>query len=356
MKRTKEYIRSAVNSSIFIIILSLLLYSAAQAQTTATIIQSGWYRIAQNGNTLGGTNGSRAAAHFIVMDRTSSQHQSVEFLAYVNFNQMPSIVVLDNSYYGATHIPIPKIRILTSTAYTGTAIEVYISPIAGYSASESFLIEDNTQSSGWTPINWKQVSTGSGDQDGVSSGFIASVLNLKNLVTGYVTKSGTQTSYDNGNFYISGNILLGKTTQSNSIYKLDINGKARANEIVVNSTGADFVFDSSYRLQPLSSVMEYINHNHHLPNIPSASEMQQEGLPVGENQTRLLQKIEELTLYLAAQQHQINHLNASIDTLKRQNLHSAAQNKILKVIVNRLKKLEIKSEKPHLSTVKSSTL
>jgi hypothetical protein len=95
----------------------------------------------------------------------------------------------------------------------------------------------------------------------------------------------------------NGNVLIGKTSQTNTAYKLDVAGIIRANQVVVNTTGADYVFDSSYRLYSLSNLEKYIEQNHHLPEIVSAEKMQAEGLNVGENQTKLLQKIEELTLY-----------------------------------------------------------
>jgi hypothetical protein len=101
-----------------------------------------------------------------------------------------------------------------------------------------------------------------------------------------------------GNGIIAGNVLIGKTSQTNTSYKLDVNGNIRANKVVVNTTGADFVFDSSYSLLQLDSVENYIRQNRHLPGIAPASEMQSQGIDVGENQTRLLQKIEELTLYI----------------------------------------------------------
>lgn len=125
-----------------------------------------------------------------------------------------------------------------------------------------------------------------------------------------------------------GNVLIGKTTQGNSTYKLDIDGKARANEIVVNSTGADFVFEPDYKLPKLSEVKSYIDQNHHLPQIPSAAEMQKNGMGVGELNTKLLQKVEELTLYLIeqkeaaekqnkAQQEQINQLKEQLVSLSK---------------------------------------
>jgi hypothetical protein len=111
-----------------------------------------------------------------------------------------------------------------------------------------------------------------------------------------------------GNGIIAGNVLIGKTSQTNTSYKLDINGNARTNKIVVNTTGADYVFDSAYHLLPLDSVNAFIQKYHHLPDIASASEMQKEGLNVGYNQMKLLQKIEELTLIVIEQNKRIEEL------------------------------------------------
>lgn len=112
----------------------------------------------------------------------------------------------------------------------------------------------------------------------------------------------------------NGNVLIGKTTQANSTYKLDINGSARANEVVVNTTGADFVFNHDYKLPKLSEVKSYIDINHHLPEIPSAEHMKKNGMSVGELNTKLLQKIEELTLYVIKQNERIESLEKHINT------------------------------------------
>lgn len=126
-----------------------------------------------------------------------------------------------------------------------------------------------------------------------------------------------------------GNLLIGKISQDNPTYKLDIGGKARADEIVVNSNGADFVFEPDYTLPKLSEIKSFIDQNHHLPQIPSAKEMQKNGLSVGELNTKLLQKVEELTLYLIekdikdkekdaqllSQQDQINQLKEQVTNL-----------------------------------------
>jgi hypothetical protein len=111
-----------------------------------------------------------------------------------------------------------------------------------------------------------------------------------------------------GNGTIAGNVMIGKTSQTNSTYKLDINGNARANKIVVNTTGADFVFDSAYQLPKMDSLNAFIQKYHHLPGIQPADEMQKQGLDVGDNQMRLLQKIEELTLIIIEQNKRIEKL------------------------------------------------
>lgn len=121
----------------------------------------------------------------------------------------------------------------------------------------------------------------------------------------------------------NGNLLIGKTTQKNTDYKLDVNGKIRANEIRVNMDGADFVFDHDYKLRSLSDLKIFIAKNKHLPDIVPAKEMQTNGQNIGKFNTKLLQKIEELTIYLIKQDDEINQL-------KKQN----------KELITRMKKLE----------------
>ena len=108
-------------------------------------------------------------------------------------------------------------------------------------------------------------------------------------------------------FMNAGNFGIGTSTPN---YKLDVNGTIRANEVIVNTTGADYVFDADYKLRSLDEVKSYIEENNHLPEVPSAGEMQQKGMSVSEMQTVLLQKIEGLTLYILEQDKRIKELES----------------------------------------------
>ena len=136
-------------------------------------------------------------------------------------------------------------------------------------------------------------------------------------IEGPATEGGSRIAFPaaNENIYMSlngGNVLIGKNSQYNPVYRLDVAGKVRADGIVVNTDGADFVFDKDYSLPSLSNVETYIQENKHLPEIPSAQDMQKEGMNVGDLQTKLLQKIEELTLYVIEQQKQIDLLKVEL--------------------------------------------
>lgn len=109
---------------------------------------------------------------------------------------------------------------------------------------------------------------------------------------------------------LNGNVGIGTASPT---YKLDVTGTIRANEIIVNTTGADFVFAEDYKLRPLSEVKAFIQENKHLPEIKSAQEMQEDGVGINELQTQLLQKIEELTLYILQQEERIKALETELN-------------------------------------------
>ena len=80
--------------------------------------------------------------------------------------------------------------------------------------------------------------------------------------------------------------------------KLDVNGKIRANEIVVDSMWADYVFSDSHDLMPLPEVDRFIKSNGHLPGLPKADDVSANGIGLAKFSQIMLEKIEELTLYV----------------------------------------------------------
>ncbi|WP_372482989.1 hypothetical protein AB9J70_16195 [Elizabethkingia anophelis] len=115
-----------------------------------------------------------------------------------------------------------------------------------------------------------------------------------------------------------------------------LDGKLEAKEIKVTTTPtADFVFEDSYQLPNLESVEKHIKEKKHLPEIASAAEMQKDGVNIGDFQIKLLQKIEELTLYSIEQ----NKLNKEQSELLRQQIQ------INKTLEQRLQNLENNNQK-----------
>ncbi|MFL9483215.1 hypothetical protein ACI6Q2_10605 [Chitinophagaceae bacterium LWZ2-11] len=115
----------------------------------------------------------------------------------------------------------------------------------------------------------------------------------------------------------SGNVGIGIGTSSPT-EKLSVNGNIRSKKITVTQQNwPDYVFDSSYTLQPLSHIEQFIKDNKHLPDVPSAKEVADKGLDLGDNQAMLLKKIEELTLYMIEMKKENEEMKKEIKELKK---------------------------------------
>ena len=112
----------------------------------------------------------------------------------------------------------------------------------------------------------------------------------------------------------SGYIGIGTSTPQ-SLFA--VNGEITAKEVTVTSTGwPDFVFEEDYPLMKIQEVEAYIQNNKRLPAIPAASEIEKDGVNLGEMQTKLLQKTEEMMLYIIKQQKEIDALKSELTALK----------------------------------------
>lgn len=105
----------------------------------------------------------------------------------------------------------------------------------------------------------------------------------------------------------NGNVGIGTL---NPTYKLSVNGNVRSKEVVVESGWADYVFENTYKLKSLQEVESFILQHKHLPNIPSAKEIEANGLHLGEVQKKMMEKIEELTLYIIELKKEIDLIKA----------------------------------------------
>jgi hypothetical protein len=128
---------------------------------------------------------------------------------------------------------------------------------------------------------------------------------------------GTKTNHPLYFFTNNSNALMTVATNGNvgigtiaPAYRLSVNGTIQAKEVRVETNWSDFVFERNYHLRPLPEVEAYIKQNNHLPDIPSAKEIQENGLPVAESETKMMQKIEELTLYVIELKKEIDQLKA----------------------------------------------
>ncbi len=159
-------------------------------------------------------------------------------------------------------------------------------------------------------------------------------------------KAGTKLEYTNGEFLntafmfahiATGNVGIGTTDTKG--YKLGVKGKIAAEEVKVAlyNNWPDYVFEESYNLPTLQQVEAHISENGHLINIPSAAEVEENGILLGEMNAKLLEKIEELTLYTIAQEKQLKTQEEKIKNQESRNTKLETKNTELEA---RLAKIE----------------
>lgn len=133
---------------------------------------------------------------------------------------------------------------------------------------------------------------------------------------GSVTLLKNQDTASNVFIAPNGNVGIGK---KNPTDKLEVNGQIHAKSVKIDlKEWADYVFLEGYDLVRLREIESYINTHGHLPEVPSTEEVLENGIDVGQMNTLLLKKIEELTLHLIEKDHQVEKLQEQYNALQLQ--------------------------------------
>jgi hypothetical protein len=162
-------------------------------------------------------------------------------------------------------------------------------------------------------------TTGHNASDGLdirTTGNAASIVNRENSTLSFGTNNTSRMS-----IAADGKITIGSTTTPGT-YKLYVESGILTEKVKValksGANWADYVFSPDYTLRPLNEVAEYIQTHRHLPGVPSADEVVAEGLDLGAMDAKLLEKIEELTLYMIQLQQRVAELEKANTTLTQQ--------------------------------------
>ncbi len=235
----------------------------------------------------------------------------------------------------------------SNTGYVGIGGGVSFTPtenlhVRDLTAPANIAVESSYTGSGSQVIGRYRIrNNGTGDQYYIglrtTSGVREAIQSVRDGLTGtwrefiYVNLASGKYEFRNGitdaEFMNNGKILFNNTgaigigmgtTAIPSGAKLAVAGKVVCKEVEVTLTGfPDFVFHKDYNLMPLSEVEAFISVNKHLPGVPSEKEIVANGLNLGQMDALLMQKIEELTLYLIDLKKENESLKAKLEAITK---------------------------------------
>jgi len=271
----------------FILCSLIITCSTLLAQTTKQLTANngdGWYRIIEG-------TGSAGTGKVKIWGLSGSNRQTniTMFVSLMRYNQGGTINIVDNLLYNSNHIDEIRGGSVNNQNYT---LDIHIT---GANSPTSIWVEvEGSLPILDIPVFNPTVPTGS-------------IIEISGRSIGM-----TSTSYP---INFNSKVGIGTTNPSE---KLEVKGTIRTQEVKVESTDwPDYVFTDTYKLNSLSEVSTFISENGHLPNIPTAKEVKENGIKLGEMNAKLLEKIEELTLYQIELLETVNEMQKEIEQLKQ---------------------------------------
>ena len=299
---------------IWLILLYIPLSLSAQVATTPL---AGDYKIID----IGGNGGGDYTRNLILLHEMYNG-------TLINMNKaIGTITALRGAVGGYNRINIVEIN--SSSAYNSTAAT--IRSIDGSSSwtlktciynGKKYLAVDVPYSDAYH--NWGFKFSGWTNSTGENMKSIAYMINGASVNTDVLSdiqdfSANMSETHLVNNFSIMGNKVGIGTTSPDE--KLTVKGKIHTQEVRVDMLGPlvpDYVFANDYKLKSLEEVENYIYENKHLPEIPSAQEIEKNGLMLAEMNMSLLKKIEEMTLYMIEMKKEIEEQNRKIKSLENQ--------------------------------------
>jgi hypothetical protein len=266
-----------------------------------------------NGATLNGNilNLEPASASFGGIITTSPQ-QIGGVKTFVNRTYLSSGLSIGSPSDGVHLFEAKQSGVAMSVLATTTAAS------AGGRVIQNFLSgATNVTSTGWRMgYNSSATNAENFDIDEVNPGTYLNRISIQKSTGnfGISTSSPTEKLDVNGNIYTNAKVLIGTAGLNTGTHSLAVNGSAIFTKAIVRLTGTwpDYVFKTTYKLPSLNDLEKYLLKNQHLPDVPSAAEVEKNGIDLGDNQTILLKKVEELTLYMI-------ELNKKVEALAKEN-------------------------------------
>ncbi|CAL2083193.1 hypothetical protein [Tenacibaculum sp. 190524A05c] len=217
---------------------------------------------------------------------------------YLNYGNGHDVHIGGSSNASGSDLYIPKGKIIVGSASTDV-------PLAVRAYSEDIISRFENKTSSDKVKGIRLTARNSNDQYKYLD--LAIDAEHEKIGLGIGTSSGNlpiaKTNLDLAQIVIDrngGNVGIGT---ANPDEKLAVNGTIHAKEVRVDlNNWPDYVFESTYKLPTLEEVEQQIKEKGHLPNIPSAEEVEKNGAQLGEMNKKLLEKIEELTLYTIQQE------------------------------------------------------